>query len=408
METSPAAQTASDSEWMRIALAQARLGEGKVEPNPLVGAVVVQGEHRVGVGCHVRFGGPHAEVEALAAAGESARGATLFVSLEPCCHFGKTPPCTEAILRAGISRVVAATRDPFPKVDGGGLSALRAAGLDVAIGVEAEAAFLLNAPYFKRVVTGRPFVTAKWAMTLDGKTAVRSGDSRWISSPESRALVHALRGRMDGILVGVDTAIADDPRLTARPPGPRTPVRIILDSTVRLPPTGALAQSARETPVIVVTTEAAPIDRRDRLAGLGCEVLIVPGPAETGRVSLEPLLDLLGSRGMTNLLVEGGGRVLGGFLDAGEVDAVEVYLAPILDGGDHGFTSIRGQGKEMMSQALRLEGGEVRQVGGDLRIRADVPQAWRSRVRSVLDLPALKPGAPGRFLGPLTGSTSAS
>jgi diaminohydroxyphosphoribosylaminopyrimidine deaminase/5-amino-6-(5-phosphoribosylamino)uracil reductase len=388
METPPAAKTAPDSEWMRLALAQARLGEGRVEPNPLVGSVVVRGGRQVGVGHHGRFGGPHAEVEALKAAGESARGATLYVSLEPCCHIGKTPPCTEAILRAGISRVVAATRDPFPRVDGGGLSALRAAGLDVEVGVEAEAAFLLNAPYFKRVVTGRPFVTAKWAMTLDGKTAVRSGDSRWISSPESRALVHELRGRMDGILVGVETAIADDPRLTARPPGPRVPVRIVLDSTGRLPPTSVLARTARDVPVIVVMTEAAPVDRRDRLAGLGCEVLIVPGAAESGRVSLEPLLDVLGSRGMTNLLVEGGGRVLGSFLDAGEVDVVEVYLAPILDGGDHGFTPIRGRGKEMMDQALRLEGGEVRHIGEDLRIRANVPQGWRSQLRTILDLPA--------------------
>jgi diaminohydroxyphosphoribosylaminopyrimidine deaminase/5-amino-6-(5-phosphoribosylamino)uracil reductase len=198
---------------------------------------------------------------------------------------------------------------------------------------------------------------------------------------------------MDGILVGIDTAVADDPRLTARPPGPRTPVRIVLDGACRLPPTSNLARSAREAPVIVATTEAAPADRRDRLAGLGCEVLTVPGAAGSARVAVGPLLDEFGRRGMTNLLVEGGGRVLGSFLDAGEVDAVEVYLAPILEGGDHGFTPIRGRGRDLMSQALRLEAGDVDRVGGDLRIRAGVPQAWRARARSVLGLPVPGPGA---------------
>ena len=197
---------------------EAAKGLGSVEPNPLVGAVVVHEHQLVAVGHHERFGGPHAEIIALTRAGATARGATLYVTLEPCCHFGKTPPCTDAILAAGITRVVAAMFDPFPEVNGGGLAALEAKGLFVETGCESARARLLNAPYLKRIITGMPFVTAKWAMTLDGKTAAASGDSRWISSESSRALVHEMRGRMDAIVVGIGTAETDDPLLTARPP----------------------------------------------------------------------------------------------------------------------------------------------------------------------------------------------
>ncbi len=212
-----------DAFWMRRALAEAGRGQGKVEPNPMVGAVLVRDGQLLGVGHHNRFGGPHAEVvalEATRAGGRSPVDATLYVTLEPCCHHGKTPPCTEALLDAGIRRVVAAMSDPFPRVAGGGLAQLRAAGIEVESGLLEAESRRLNAPYLKRLATGRPYVTAKWAMTLDGKTAVASGDSRWISSPRSRALVHELRGRMDAILVGIGTALADDPMLTARTSGP--------------------------------------------------------------------------------------------------------------------------------------------------------------------------------------------
>ena len=297
-----------DVQWMRLALAEAARGLGSVEPNPLVGAVVVNEGRLLGTGYHGRFGAPHAEINALATAGETARGATLYVTLEPCCHFGKTPPCTDAILAAGIARVVVAMTDPFPKVNGMGLSVLKANGLDVEVGCEAAAARMLNAPYLKRSLTGRPFVIAKWAMTLDGKAAVASGDSRWISSDQSRVLVHKLRGRMDAILVGIATVQSDDPLLTARPPGPRCPARVVLDSTASLPVSSRLANSAREAPVIIAATERAPSDVRQQLVDLGCEVIVLPG---SGRVPIEPLLDELGRRGMTNVLVEGGGRVLG-------------------------------------------------------------------------------------------------
>lgn len=371
--------------WMRRALAEAEQGRGAVEPNPMVGAVVVRDGVEIAVGHHERFGGPHAEVAALSRAGEAARGATLYVTLEPCCHHGKTPPCTDAILSAGIARVIAAVGDPFPKVSGGGLSALRGAGLQVEVGCEADAARELNAPYWKRLTVGRPFVIAKWAMTLDGKTAVASGDSRWISSEASRRRVHDLRGRMDAIVVGIGTVDADDPMLTARPPGPRVPARIVLDGSARLPIHSALVRTAAEAPVVVASVEGrTPADRCARLVEAGCEVLTFPGD---GPVPIVPLLDELGRRGMTNVLVEGGGRVLGSFLDADEVDAAEVFLAPIIEGGDHPRTAARGAGRARMSEASRLEKIAFDRIGDDIHIRGRLSQPWNQTARLATGCP---------------------
>lgn len=362
-----------DEFWMLRALAEAERGRGRVEPNPLVGAVVVRDDRPIAFGHHDRFGGPHAEVVALSHAGAEARGSTLFVTLEPCCHTGKTPPCADAIQAAGIRRVVAALTDPFPKVAGGGLARLRASGIEVKVGVAAEPARRLNAPYFKRQATGRPFVLAKWAMTLDGKIATADGDSRWISGPRSRAHVHELRGRTDAIVIGIGTALADDPTLTARPPGPRVAVRLVLDGAARLPISSRLVQSAREAPVWVAVSDRAPAERRAALEAHGCEVIAF---AEPGPVPIGPLLDELGRRGLTNLLIEGGGRVIGAFLDADEVDAVEVYLAPILEGGDHPQTPARGRGLARMAEALRLEGLQFDVLDGDVRIRGRLPRPW--------------------------------
>jgi len=371
----PPGVSSADLAWMNLALAEAERGRGAVEPNPLVGAVVVRNGQVVGLGHHAGFGGPHAEVMALGDAGEAAQGATLYVTLEPCCHRGKTPPCTDAIRSAGVARVVAAIRDPFPRVDGGGLSILRSAGVPVDLGLQASAAAALNAPYLKRVSTGFPYITAKWAMTLDGKTAVASGNSQWISSPGSRSLVHQLRGRMDAILVGIGTVLADDPQLTARPAGPRTAVRIVLDSKALLPLTSRLVQTAREVPVLVAVSEQAPEDRRGALEEQGCEVVVFPGDTH---VTIIPLLAELGRRDMTNLLVEGGGRVLGSFLDSGQVDQVEAYIAPILEGGDHPHTPARGRGTLRMSDAARLRNVAYGEVEGDLWVRGILPQPWRS------------------------------
>lgn len=345
---------------MQRALALAALGRGAVEPNPLVGALVVRDGQLVGEGWHQGYGKAHAEVNALAAAGAAARGATLYVTLEPCCHHGKTPPCTEAVLHAGIRRVVAAMEDPFPQVSGQGAAHLRAAGLEVEIGLgEAEARWL-NAPYLKLLTTGTPYVHAKWAMTLDGKIATRSGDSKWISGPASRERAHVLRGRMDAILVGIDTVLADDPLLTARPPGPRTPMRIVLDSRGRMPAASQLARTARESPVLVAT-----------LAGQepnlpGCEVLVLP-PA-SGRVSVPALLTELGKRRVTNLLVEGGAEVHGSFRDAAAVDEVHVFLAPKLIGGITARSPLSGQGADRLADALPVAAWEVEQLEPDVYV----------------------------------------
>ncbi|MDG3002910.1 bifunctional diaminohydroxyphosphoribosylaminopyrimidine deaminase/5-amino-6-(5-phosphoribosylamino)uracil reductase RibD [Paludisphaera sp. Pla2] len=362
---------------MRKALDEAAKGRGRVEPNPMVGAVVVQEDRLIAVGHHQRFGGPHAEVLALEAAGDQARGATLYVTLEPCCHFGKTPPCTEAILRAGVARVVAAHRDPFPKVAGGGLARLREAGVEVAAGVGAAAAVDLNAPYLKRVLTGSPYVIAKWAMTLDGKTAAAGGDSRWISSPESRAEVHAVRGRVDGIVVGVGTVLADDPQLTARPPGLRSPTRIVMDSRGRTPLDSHLARTAREVATLIVVGAEAPSEAIDALRASGCEVLSLP---EARRPHVDRLLSELGRRGMTNVLLEGGGVVLAAFFEIGAVDEVDVFIAPLIEGGDHARTAVRGVGRRLMSDSLRLQNVRRSLVADDVRIQGEVSHQWREHL----------------------------
>jgi diaminohydroxyphosphoribosylaminopyrimidine deaminase / 5-amino-6-(5-phosphoribosylamino)uracil reductase len=364
-----------DIHWMRAALAEAENGRGWVEPNPLVGAVVVKEGRCVGSGHHEKFGGPHAEVVALERAGALASGATLYVTLEPCCHFGKTPPCTQAILAAGIVRVVAALRDPFPQVSGKGLASLESAGLAVHSGCEEEPARFLNAPYLKRITTGLPYVTAKWAMTLDGKTAARTGDSRWISSEASRRLVHQLRGRMDAIVVGIGTVVVDDSLLTARPQGPRLQTRVVLDSTAALPLSSQLVRTANEWPVLVAVTDSAgPLDC-EKLRELGCEVIVLPGAR---RVGVVPLLEELGRRNMTNVLVEGGGRVLGSFLDEHQLDEIDAYIAPIIEGGAHASTPIRGDGCLAMCDAMRLARTEVAQVDVDLRVRGWLKQPWRT------------------------------
>jgi len=359
---------------MRAALAEAEKGRGWVEPNPLVGAIIMKDGRCVGSGHHERFGGPHAEIVALQRAGELAAGATLYVSLEPCCHFGKTPPCTTAIIEAGIARVVAAMRDPFPKVDGNGLALLEAAGLAVQCGCEEETARNLNAPYLKHIATGLPYVIAKWAMTLDGKTATSTGKSRWISSESSRFRVHELRGRMDAIVVGIGTVIADDPLLTARPKGPRSATRVVLDSGAKLSLSCRLVATAREWPVLVAVTDSADPLRCAQLRERGCEVVVFPG---CGRVPVVPLLQEFARRGLTSVLVEGGGQVLGSFFDEHQVDEVDVYVAPIIEGGDHEKIPVRGMGITAMNDAMRLGSIEMTRVGVDMRVRGSLPQPWR-------------------------------
>ncbi len=352
----------SDADWMRLALELARRGQGFVEPNPMVGAVVVHGGMKVGEGWHQEFGGSHAEVHALNMAGLLAKGTTLYVTLEPCSHWGKTPPCTDAIIRAGVRRVVAAMADPFPAAAGGARK-LREAGIEVTLGVLESEAQRLNAPYLTLVATGRPFVHAKWAMSLDGKIATRTGDSKWISGAESRRVVHQLRGRMDAIIVGAGAVRADDPLLSARPPGARTPLRVVLSSNGQLPPDCQLLKTAREIPVLIA---GSAIDDSERalLAPPGCELLPVH--------SIAALLLELGKRQFTNVLVEGGAGVLGSFRDAGLIDEVHIFVAPILLGGLDALGPMSGIGADTIGKGLAISDWQVQQVASDFYINGRI------------------------------------
>lgn len=359
-----------DHRFMARAIELAWRGQGLVEPNPMVGCVIAQGETVVGEGWHGQFGGPHAEVEALRAAGEAARGATLYVTLEPCCHYGKTPPCTLAILAAQPARIVVAQRDPFPRVDGGGLRQLATAGMTVETGILESAAQRLNAPYLKLIGQGRPWVHAKWAMTLDGKLATTLRDSRWISNEASRRVVHALRGRMDAILVGRGTVEADDPQLTARPPGPRTPLRIVLDSHASFANDRHLVRTARDIPVLVVTGPLAPAPQTDRLQKAGCEIFAAPGQSYSERIL--SLLDELGRRRLTNVLAEGGGGLLGALHDVDQIDEVHAFVAPKIIGGQSAPTPIAGQGVPQIALAHTLEDPRIELLTDDIYIRGRI------------------------------------
>ncbi len=357
-----------DTWHMEQALCLAERGRGLVEPNPMVGCVVVQGCEIIGEGFHRRFGEAHAEVEALSVAGARAKGATLVVTLEPCCHYGKTPPCTEAILNAGIKRVVVAMRDPFPKVAGGGIAALQTAGVEVTVGVCETQARKLNAPYLKRLQTGRPWVIAKWAMTLDGRIATHTGSSRWISGEESRQIVHQLRSRVDAIMVGRETARADDPMLTARlPKGEvplRTATRIVVDTRGLLTSQSNLVKTARDVPVLVAVGTNIYSKDAKRLEKAGCELFCCTSETHAGR--LGELLDELGRREMTNVLVEGGGKLLGGLLDTRQMDEVYAFVAPKLVGGEAAPNPIGGEGISLMENALRLDDSRWQTVGSDV------------------------------------------
>ncbi len=320
-----------DELFMKIALDFAVKGRGRVEPNPMVGALVVKDGEMVGKGFHRAFGKAHAEAVALEEAGPRAQGADLYVTLEPCCHFGKTPPCADAVIAAGVARVVAAMEDPDCRCSGKGFCALEKAGIRVKKGVLEDRAREMNAPYIKLRTRGMPFVTAKWAMTMDGRISSGPGEASAISCRKSRELVHELRGEADGILVGVGTVLADNPQLTCRVESRRTPARIIMDSRARTPVDSVVVRSAKATPTIIAVTPAADRGAVAALAGMGVEILELP--AKDGKVDVVPLLAKLGERQMTNLIVEGGAEVFGSFFVAGEVDRVMVFVAPKIFGG---------------------------------------------------------------------------
>lgn len=371
--------TPFDQQMMHRAIVLARRGEGRVEPNPLVGCVIVAEGRIIGEGYHRRFGGPHAEIEALRACQRTPRGATVYVSLEPCCHHGKTPPCTDALIEAGVRRVVCAVPDPNPNVTGGGAHVLRTAGVAVDFGILADDGSALLAPFSTLALLHRPYVIAKWAQSLDGKLATDRGHSQWISCPRSRRHAHRLRARVDAILVGSGTTLADDPMLTAREvPVRRVASRVVLDGRLRLKTKGRLATTTSEAPVLVLTARGnATSPKAQRLRGLGVEV--IGCSARRGGLRPADCLDLLAGRHVTNLLIEGGPKVLTSFFQAGLVDEAYVFTAPTLIGGDGAAGAIVGKGASRVEDALAAHSVRTRRSGIDTlyHLRFTVPPATR-------------------------------
>ena len=365
-------KTDTDRRHLARAIELAEQGRGRVSPNPLVGAVVALEGEIVGEGFHREVGAPHAEVEAIrAAADRDLSGASLYVSLEPCCHHGRTPPCTDAISDAGIARVVVGSDDPSEHASGRGLGILRDEGIEVVIadGDLATRARLLNQPFRKRARTGRPWVLFKSAMSLDGKVATRGGDSKWISGEASRYLAHHWRAECDAVAVGIGTALADDPLLTARVKGvKRQPSRIVFDSLARLPLSAKLVRDARRIPLTVVVSRAAPRAATDALETHGAEVIVATGENEPAQV--RSALDQLGANDTGSILLEGGPHLAGAFLDAGEIDEIRLFLAPLVLGGRTARDPLEGEGVEAIADAVRALTLECERVGEDVLVSA--------------------------------------
>ncbi|MEK6674097.1 MAG: bifunctional diaminohydroxyphosphoribosylaminopyrimidine deaminase/5-amino-6-(5-phosphoribosylamino)uracil reductase RibD [Planctomycetota bacterium] len=360
------ALTEFDRLAMTRAFSLAKRGEGRVEPNPMVGCVIARDNRIIAEGYHRRFGGAHAEIEALRHCRGTAKGATAYVTLEPCCHYGKTPPCSQALIQAGVRRVVCTIPDPNPAVDGGGIKQLQAAGIEVACGVFAKEAAALMAPFLTYTLEKRPYCIAKWAQTLDGKLATETGDSKWISNEASRKEVHRLRARVDAILVGVGTVIADNPRLTARDVSVRRlAVRIVLDPNLRISPTSHLVQTPLQIPTWIFTTPAhCKSQKAHRLLRRGVEFF--PLQSKNRRWNLPPTLQSIRDRGITNLLIEGGPITLRSFLEAGVLDEAFVYTSPILFGGEKAPTLLGGPGVKKVRTALSPTVLSIRRIEDDI------------------------------------------
>ncbi len=373
--------TASDESWMRRALRLAARGAAHTSPNPMVGAVIVADGYVIGEGYHHAVGGPHAEVWALREAGDAARGATMYVTLEPCSHYGRTPPCTDAIIAARLGRVVAAVLDPDPRVNGAGVAKLRAAGIEVEVGVLEAEARALNAPYFKHKATGLPLVSLKLAMSLDGKIATRTGESKWITGERVRRFAHKLRAIHDAVMVGIGTVLADDPKLTVRISNLESRIsnrRIVVDSLARTPPTAALLTADRRPPVIAVT-DAAPHERVAALREAGAEVWVLAGEGQeasscpTGRrVDLSGLMRRLGEQQVQSVLIEGGGTLASAALAAGLVDRVYFLIAPLIIGGAAAPTAVGGEGIARLADAWHITNMKMRRIGEDVLITGEV------------------------------------
>jgi diaminohydroxyphosphoribosylaminopyrimidine deaminase/5-amino-6-(5-phosphoribosylamino)uracil reductase len=351
--------------WMRRALHLAEKGKGRTSPNPMVGAVLVKNGQVVGEGYHVKAGADHAEIIALRRAGEKAKGATLYLNLEPCIHYGKTPPCAPAVIEAKVKRVVIGMEDPNPLVGGRGLDSLKRAGLNVEVGILEKECRRLNEAFCKYILKKEPFVILKVAATLDGKIAAREGDSKWISGETSRHFIHRMRDQVDGVVIGIGTVLKDDPQLTARIKKGRDPYRIILDSRLRIPEDAkVIGNSPSKT--IIATTELAARDKIERLEKKGVRILILD--SKQGRVDLKNCLSKLGEMGIMSLLVEGGSQVNGSFLDEGLIDKILFFLSPKLIGDREALGIFGGSGKATLKETIPLNELRVRRIGKDILI----------------------------------------
>ena len=362
----------NDFQWMQRAIDLARKGQGSVEPNPMVGCVLVRDEVLIAEGFHEKFGGPHAEANALAQAnssGTEVKGATAFVTLEPCSHTGKTGPCADALIKAEIGTVHVAQVDPFEKVAGQGVEKLRAAGVNVTVGLLEDQARLLSAPYLKRIKTGLPWIIAKYAITLDGRIATGTGDSKWISSPESREVVHAIRGRVDGVLVGSGTVLADDPMLDARPPGLRVARRMVVDSQLRMPTDCQLAKTAGKVPVDVLTTTDCNFEKVRDLIEQGINIFQSSLKDRNQRL-LEFLRRAVEEHAATNVLVEGGGELLGSLRELGQIDELHIFMGPKMIGGTNALSPVLGNGSETIEAGSKFRIVSTQIIGGDVYVKA--------------------------------------
>ncbi len=359
---------------MKRAIELARLGKGWTAPNPMVGAVIVKDSRVIGEGYHHRCGQLHAEREAIASLKESARGADIYVTLEPCCHYGKTPPCTEAIIEQGISRVFIGSRDPNPLVAGKGVKILRDHGIEVVEDVLRDECDALNPEFFHFITTGLPYVVMKYAMTLDGKIASRTGASKWITGEAARTHVHALRGRYASILAGIGTVIADDPMLNCRLPGAHQPLRIIVDSSLRIPMESRIVQTAGDYPTLIAAART-DLEKRAALEAKGIEVLTVPG--QDGRVDLKAFLKVLGERKISSVFVEGGGEIHEAMRSAGCVQHVMAYVAPLLLGGGDAKSPVEGIGAECPDLGTKLCNRKITILEEDILLEFDVKEERR-------------------------------
>ena len=363
----------SEADYMRRAIELAACGAGWTAPNPMVGAVIVKDGRIIGEGYHRRFGGLHAEREAITSLTESAEGATIYVTLEPCCHHGHQPPCTDAILENKIARVVIGSRDPNPLVAGKGAAILREHGVEVTEDFLREECDALNPEFFRYITSKLPYAVVKYAMTLDGKIASRTGASKWITGETAREHVHRMRGRYAAILAGIGTVLADDPMLNCRVPGAHQPVRIAVDSTLQIPLTSKLVQTAREYPLIVACAVAWE-EKIRKLEEAGAQVWVLPG--EDGRVDLRALLAKLGEQQISSVLAEGGGEIHESLLRTGYVNHVMAYVAPMLMGGRDAKSPIEGRGAENPDAAVKLTNRRITELGDDLLIEYDVAEQF--------------------------------